>query len=128
MTDAQVVRNDATPEYYFEERCYITEWWNSADDEAASIARARVVPGVATRLHRLRGVTERYVILEGTGQVTVGDGPAEAVGPGDVVVIPPDTAQRIANTGATDLVFLAICTPRFRASIYEAAETGDPAD
>lgn len=128
MTDARVVHNDATPEYYFEERCHITEWWNSADDEAASIARARVVPGVTTRLHRLRGVTERYVILEGTGRVTVGDRPPEAVGPGDVVVIPPDTAQRIANAGATDLVFLAICTPRFRPAIYEDMEDTVPAD
>ncbi|MFW5970221.1 MAG: cupin domain-containing protein [Halofilum sp. (in: g-proteobacteria)] len=128
MKDRRIVHNDATPEYYFEERCHITEWWNTAADEAVSIARARVEPGVTTRLHRLRGVTERYVILEGAGRVTVADGAPETVGPGAVVVIPPDASQRIANTGATDLVFLAICTPRFRPEIYEDAEDGDCAD
>lgn len=128
MDNPQVVHNDSTPEYYFEERCHITEWWNTVDDEAASIARARVEPGVTTRLHRLRGVIERYVILEGTGRVTVGDGTPEQVGPGAVVIIPPDTSQRIANVGATDLVFLAICTPRFRPEIYEDLEDSDRPD
>lgn len=119
MDKPQVVHNDGTPEYYFEERCHITEWWNSADDEATSIARARVEPGVTTRLHRLHGVIERYVILAGTGRVTVGDDSPEEVRPGAVVIIPPDASQRIANVGTTDLVFLAICTPRFRPEIYE---------
>lgn len=128
MTNPQIVRNDSTPEYYFKERCHITEWLNSADDPAASIARARVEPGVATRLHRLHGVTERYVMLEGEGRVTVGDRGPEAVGPGDVVVIPADASQRITNTGDSDLVFLAICTPRFHADIYEDLEDGDRTD
>ncbi|WP_067560621.1 cupin domain-containing protein [Halofilum ochraceum] len=127
MTNPQVVHNDSTPEYYFEERCHITEWWNSTDDEATSIARARVEPGITTRLHRLRGVTERYVMLEGTGRVMVDGRAPETVGPGDVVVIPPDASQRITNTGGGDLVFLAICTPRFRPAIYEDLEGGDPA-
>lgn len=126
MTNPQVVHNDSTPEYYFEERCHITEWWNSTDDEAASIARARVQPGVTTRLHRLHGVTERYVMLAGEGRVTIGDRAPERVGPGDVVVIPPYASQRIANIGGTDLVFLAICTPRFRPEIYEDIEDGNP--
>lgn len=126
MTNPQVVHNDSTPEYYFEERCHITEWWNSADDGAASIARARVEPGVTTRQHRLHGVTERYVMLEGTGCVAIAGRAPETVGPGDVVVIPADASQRITNTGATDLVFLAICTPRFRPEIYEDLEDSEP--
>jgi len=109
-----------------EERCHITEWWNSADDDAASIVRARVEPGVTTPLHRLHGITERYVILEGEGRVMIGDRSPEAVGPRDVVLIPPDASQRITNTGAADLVFLAISTPRFRAEMYEDIEAGDP--
>lgn len=39
-----------------------------------------------------------------------------------MVVIPPDTDQRIANTGTSDLVFLAICTPRFREEAYQDTE------
>src|SRR3954468_21574768 len=100
-------------EIYTPERCYIIELANRRDDAAASIARARVEPGVTTRWHRLVGTAERYVILEGRGRVEVSDLEARDVGPGDVVLIPPLCRQRIANIGATDLVFLAICTPRF---------------
>lgn len=109
-------------EYYTEERCYITELSNTPDDPHASIARARVLPGVTTRRHRLRGTTERYVILEGKGRVEIGDEPAREVGPGDVVLIPPLVRQRITNVGNDDLIFLAICTPRFTWECYEDVE------
>jgi mannose-6-phosphate isomerase-like protein (cupin superfamily) len=109
-------------EYYFEEGCYVTELANSSDDPELSVARARVLAGVTTRRHRLRGTTERYVVLQGKGRVEVGGEPAREVGPGDVVRIPPLCPQRIANVGKADLVFLAICTPRFRRENYEDIE------
>jgi len=40
------------------------------------------------------------------------------VGANDVVLIPPGTRQRITNMGDGDLVFLALCTPRFRVEAY----------
>ncbi len=123
MTQPPVIAHAlSAQEYFFDEGCHITEWWNSPDDEQASIARARVEPGVTTKWHRLRGVTERYVILEGQGHAEVGKLAPEAVGPGDVVVIPPGVPQRITNPGASDLVFLAICTPRFTHAAYENLE------
>ena len=115
-------RSDASAEYYTDERCDILELSNSADDPDASIARARVAPGVTTRWHRLRGTIERYVIVEGRGRVELGDLAPERVEPGDVIVIPPLCRQRIANVGETDLVFLAICTPRFCQENYEDLE------
>lgn len=116
------VHRPAATERFFAEGCFIAERWNSTADPDVSVARARVEPGVTTRWHRLRGVTERYLILEGRGRVEVGDGPPEDVGPGDVVLIPPETRQRIANTGEADLIFLAVCTPRFTLAGYEDAE------
>jgi mannose-6-phosphate isomerase-like protein (cupin superfamily) len=106
-------------EYYFVEGCYINELANSAEDEAVSIARARVAPGVATRWHRLHGIVERYVILSGMGRVEVGELPAQDVVAGTTVLIPAQCRQRITNTGTEDLVFLAICSPRFRPEAYE---------
>jgi mannose-6-phosphate isomerase-like protein (cupin superfamily) len=108
-------------EYFFAEGCFITEMWNSPHDAEVSVARARVEPGVTTRWHRLHGVTERYLILE--GRVEVGDLPPEDVGPGAVVLIPPETRQRITNTGDADLIFLAVCTPRFTLAGYEDLES-----
>jgi mannose-6-phosphate isomerase-like protein (cupin superfamily) len=114
-----VRRIDPHREYLSEERCHILELSNSPDDAAVSIARARVAPGVTTRWHRLDGIAERYVILDGVGAVAVGDEPVQTVEAGDVVWIPPGERQRIANVGATDLVFLAICTPRYVDDAYE---------
>ncbi len=128
---ALILRGAARQEYWFEEGCFISEWLNSPDDPALSIARARVPPGVTTRLHRLVGIAERYVILQGLGRVElVGpDGPLTSadhyvsdVEPGDVVVIPPQVSQRITNIGEADLVFLALCTPRFTRAAYEDTE------
>ena len=109
-------------ETYLSERCWILELSNSADDPGLSIARARVTPGTTTRWHRVRDTAERYVILEGTGLAEVGTLAPQPVGPGDVVRIPPGERQRIANTGPGDLVFLAICTPRFVLEAYEELE------
>ena len=120
---ARVIRPDTAGEYMTGERCAILELSNSADDEALSIARARVAAGVTTAWHRVEGTAERYVILEGEGRVEVAGIDATAVGPGDVVLIPPDAPQRIANTGDTDLVFYALCTPRFRPENYQDLET-----
>jgi mannose-6-phosphate isomerase-like protein (cupin superfamily) len=110
---------DPDEEYFFIEGCHILELSNTPDDPEASIARARVEPGVTTRLHRLQGVTERYVMLEGRGLVRVRDEAPQEVGPGDVVTIPPLCPQQITNAGSSDLVFLAICTPRFTPEAYE---------
>jgi mannose-6-phosphate isomerase-like protein (cupin superfamily) len=109
-------------EYWFEEGCFILELLNDPADPDVSIARARVPAGTTTTWHFLHGTTERYVILSGSAEVAVGDDPPAAVGPRDVVVIPPGVRQRIRNTGAEDLVFLAICSPRFRLENYESLE------
>ena len=119
---AVVVRPDPGSEYPTPERCAILEAWNRPDDAAVSIARARVAPGVSTRPHRLRGVVERYLIVEGQGMVRLGDDPDKTVGPGDVVVIPAGVAQSIRNIGDGDLVFHCICTPRFTPDCYESLD------
>ena len=109
-------------EFYTSEKCYITELSNTPDDPDVSIARARVEPGVTTRWHRLKGITERYFIISGRGLVEVGELTPQLVNAGDIVLIPPMCAQRITNIGTKDLVFLAICTPRFSQDVYEDIE------
>lgn len=109
-------------EFYTPERCYIIEVSNASDDPDLSIARARVAPNITTRWHRLKGTTERYCIVAGTGMVEVGDLGPTKVAAGDIVIIPPMCPQRITNTGTADLIFLAICTPRYCDDVYEALE------
>ena len=113
-----IKRLQMADEYYFKEGCHIIEVSNSEHDEAVSIARARVEAGVVTRWHCVLDTYERYIITSGTGVVEVGEQPPTEVGSGDVVLIPPGTRQRIRNTGDSDLVFLAVCSPRFKAENY----------
>ncbi|NOT10579.1 MAG: cupin domain-containing protein [Methylococcaceae bacterium] len=106
-------------EFYTTELCYINELSNRPEDPDLSIAQARVLAGVTTRWHRLHGIIERYVILEGEGLVEIGCLEPQSVRQGDVVVIPELCRQRVTNTGVNDLVFLALCSPRFRQDAYE---------
>jgi len=115
---------DVEQEYYTEENCHIIEISNGPADPELSIARARVEPGVTTSWHRLRETTERYIILSGSGRVEIGDLTPQEVAVGDVVIIPPLCPQRISNTGADDLVFMAVCSPRFNVDCYEDISEG----
>ena len=117
-----IQHNAEQTEYFFREGCYITELLNTPDDPGLSVAKARVEPGQTTRWHQLEGITERYLIIEGCGLVEVGDESPRAVVADDVVVIPPGIRQRITNTGEGNLIFLAICTPRFVANNYSDLE------
>lgn len=118
-----IIRQDLSKEFYTPEKCYITELSNSSGDPGLSIARARVKPGVTTRWHRLIGTVERYYIVSGKGRAEVGELSPQEVKAGDIVLIPPMCHQRITNTGSEDLVFLAICTPRFLNDVYEDIES-----
>lgn len=110
---------NATFEFEIPEGCFIQEMTTALEDPHLSIARARVPVGATTEWHALRGIEERYLLVSGRGRVEVaGLAPAE-VEPGDVVLIPPGTPQRITNIGEGDLVFQCVCTPRFRADCYE---------
>jgi mannose-6-phosphate isomerase-like protein (cupin superfamily) len=109
------------PEFATAERCRITELLNAPECPEVSLALARVAPGVTTRLHALAGIAERYVIVRGTGEVEVG-GARAPVRAGDRVLIPPGVAQRIRNTGADELEFHCVCTPRFRPDAYTDLE------
>jgi mannose-6-phosphate isomerase-like protein (cupin superfamily) len=110
-------------EFEIAEKALIVEMIGSHLDPGCSIARARVKPGITTALHAVRGTVERYVILQGEGDVTVGDRPAERVRAMDVVWIAAGEAQKIRNMSATeDLVFLCICTPGFTTGAYVPLE------
>jgi mannose-6-phosphate isomerase-like protein (cupin superfamily) len=118
-TSSALVKSlDTAAEFFIDEGCFVIETTSSTEDSNLSIARCRVEPGKTTRWHKLLNTTERYVILSGEGIVNVGDLPAQLVTTGDTVIIPPECRQRISNTGSSDLLFLALCTPRFSPDIY----------
>lgn len=120
----ELERYHPAAEFLSGEGCYINELRNSGDDAACSIARARLEPGVTTRLHSLVDTVERYVILSGNGSMKLGAQAVIRLAPFDVVHIPAGEPQQISNTGSEDLVFLCICTPRFRMENYRDLDDG----
>ena len=111
--EPKIIKAESLIEFETSERCFIMENWNSTKKANISIARARVKPGVTTKLHYLKGVSEIYLITKGKGRVMVGNLKPTKVGKGDLVFIPAGVHQQISNTGNSDLIFYCICTPRF---------------
>ena len=124
---AGLFRPPSLSETYTDERCFITEQLNTPDCPEVSLATCRVEPGVTTQLHQLK-VQERYVVQSGQGLMELDAEQVFEVGPGDCVVIPAGCPQRIKNTGAGDLVFLCVCTPRFKVEHYVDLETAETSD
>ena len=69
--------------------------------ENLTLCLGRLPPGGALHEHR-HAQEEVYLVLEGSGLVTVGDEEV-AVGAGSAVVIPGDSPHSCENTGASDL-------------------------
>ena len=109
---------DISSTFSTDERCDINELLNVKSDENCSIAKATVDIGISTQLHAVKGTIERYVILEGQGEVEINHQAPQQVNYLDVVSIPTGQPQKITNTGTKPLVFLCICTPRFRQENY----------
>lgn len=118
MPHPNIYHTTPETEFYTPERCHITEIFNRQPNPEASLAQARVEAGVTTVNHLLRGTAEWYYILSGQGEMFLNGVSVGPVLPGTVVHIPADTPQYIRNSGREELVFLCVCTPRFREEAY----------
>lgn len=78
-----------------------------------SLAHGKVAPGRRSKAHALVS-SEVYYFLAGQGRFTIGEQtrPVEA---GAVVYVPPGATQWLENTGATDVEFLCLVDPAWRA-------------
>src|SRR5262249_39335973 len=77
-----------------------------------TLAEARLRPGMSTTPHFHQKTEEIYYILEGRGQMQVGDD-TRLVGPNDAIAIPPGQRHQITNTGKGVLRFLCCCAPGY---------------
>ena len=69
--------------------------------EGLTVGVGRLPPGGSLRTHR-HEQHEAYVVLDGTGVVTI-DGTARPVGPGVAVFIPGNALHSVEATGESDL-------------------------
>ena len=77
-----------------------------------TLAEARLGAGARTEAHHHVKTEEIYYIVEGHGEMRVGD-ETRPVGPGDAIAIPPGAVHQIANTGQVILKFLCCCAPGY---------------
>lgn len=82
-----------------------------------SLAHAIIRPSEQSLPHRLL-TSEVYYILAGEGVMHI-DGEQSPVKDDDIVYIPPGARQYIRNTGTSDLIFLCIVDPAWRAEDEE---------
>jgi mannose-6-phosphate isomerase-like protein (cupin superfamily) len=85
-----------------------------------SFAVARLKPNETSLLHRLKS-TEVYFFLKGEGEMEVGE-QKETVQQNRLVYVPPNTTQRLKNTGREDLVFICIVDPAWKPEEEEVIE------
>ena len=78
-----------------------------------SLAHAVVKPGQSSQAHKML-TSEVYYILAGEGLMHI-NGEDRPVHPHQAVYIPPGAVQYIRNTGNTDLKFLCIVDPAWKA-------------
>ena len=76
------------------------------------IKKIIVRPGqrLSYQTHRLRD--ERWVFVEGTGDVTLND-KAVAVKLGSMIEVLKNSKHRVANTGSENLIFIEVMTGRY---------------
>lgn len=85
-----------------------------------------VPPGKrAFPFHNHRVNEEMFFVLEGTGEIRIGDA-VYPIRPGDLIACPPggrETAHQIVNTGAAELKYLAVST-KLSPEIAEYPDSG----
>jgi mannose-6-phosphate isomerase-like protein (cupin superfamily) len=110
-----MIRNHAnTFSYVTKDKSTIRELFHpgSSPVRDISLAEALVDPGQETELHSHRVSQEIYYILEGEGDMRLGE-ERFAVKWDDAILIPPGTPHCVKNTGKSALRMLCVCSPQY---------------
>jgi mannose-6-phosphate isomerase-like protein (cupin superfamily) len=75
-----------------------------------SVTWIDVPSGIGQGLHSNEDSEQVYVVVRGTGTMTVA-GDTQRIGEGDLVLVPPSTDHSIANDGAIDLCCVSVQSP-----------------
>ena len=75
-----------------------------------SVTWIDVPPGIDQNLHSHEESEQAYVVVKGSGTMTVA-GDTQPIGEGDLVLVPPATDHSIANDGSGDLCCVSVQSP-----------------
>lgn len=80
--------------------------------ERCSLAEETLPAGASVGRHHHLETEEIYYILQGSGQMTVGD-EVRTVGAGDAIFIPRGHTHTLENTGPAPMTILLVCGPAY---------------
>jgi mannose-6-phosphate isomerase-like protein (cupin superfamily) len=75
-----------------------------------SVTRLQIPAGVEQTLRSDEDAEQVYVVVQGAGTMSVA-GDTQAVGEGDLILVPPATDHSIANDGEETLACLSVQSP-----------------
>lgn len=75
-----------------------------------TITRVELEPGVEQELHTHEEAEQAYVVMSGSGTVSVA-GDSQRLEPGDLVLVPPASDHGLANPGEERFELLSIQSP-----------------
>lgn len=100
-----ITRNPSAPTHQLPGTQFTSLATPSRGTRSTSVWRVELQPGTPARPHELTA-EEVFVVLSGRAQVRIGDEQSE-VGPGDCMIVPPDTLFSLEAVG--DRAFAALC-------------------
>ncbi len=101
-----------TPEFIAPDKAVVREWVSPSNSRAKTISMADIVipPGVQVQPHYHIVLEEHYFIMEGEGEMEIGDS-KQLLKAGDAVVILPRERHTITNHTDQPLKMLVTCVP-----------------
>ena len=87
----------------------------SSNITQCSLAEESLPPGHAVTPHFHRVTEEIYYVLDGSGEMTVGN-ETKAVSAGDAIFIPTGEWHSLHNTGSREMHIILVCGPAFSRS------------
>lgn len=101
---------DAAVEEFHRLRSHILMDAGELGSRHLSVTWVEVPGGAAQKLHSHEEAEQVYVVVRGTGRMSVA-GDTQEVGEGDLVLVPPATDHEIACPDASDLALVSVQSP-----------------
>ncbi len=98
-------------------------WAKSSPGAQATVTHVVMAPGAVSGRHAHPRSEQIWIVERGEGLLLLADGREEPLLPGDVVLTPAGDVHGVANTGANELVYLAVTVPP---QDFSAAYGADP--
>jgi mannose-6-phosphate isomerase-like protein (cupin superfamily) len=101
---------DAAVEEWHRLRAHVLMDAGELGSRNLSVTWVSIPAGARQALHSSEGSEQAYVVVRGSGTMSVA-GDTQEVGEGDLILVPPATEHSIGNEGEAELICVSIQSP-----------------